>query len=346
MKSSSSDAICLPTLEDKPSRLIFGDESRCAGRQPLISVVIPTYRRADLLRQTLDSVLSQPGIEDAEIVVSDNNPEEDDTLRMMCKEYRRDNLLYYKHSCNLEGAGNWNRMVMLAHGKWCVMLHDDDMMLPGRLPLFLKVAEVIPQASLISFPIVEFQGNEPYSGDSPMPSSAFVWPLRLEELICRNYIYTCCPLFKRESWLAVGGLDVQKRFAPCPDYELWLRMTRRYRETWLCNVPAGAYRWLENDSLNPLTIQNIVARNLEFQLANTKGMSHWDFLRTISLSYEYLRRRLAQIGMSEREISSFYEHVGFPELSLWERGIVFLCKSIIRLRQRFLPVAKKRVFTL
>ena len=116
MKSSSSD-ICLPTLKDKPSRLIIGNEELCAQRHPLISIVIPTNRRADLLRQALDSVLSQPGIEEAEIVVTDNNPEEDDTFRMMCNEYRHDNLLYYKNSCNFGGAGNWNRMVLLINWK-------------------------------------------------------------------------------------------------------------------------------------------------------------------------------------------------------------------------------------
>lgn len=49
---------------------------------PLFSVIIPTYNRASMVRQTLDSVLNQQGIDraDLEIIVvddgsTDNTPE-------------------------------------------------------------------------------------------------------------------------------------------------------------------------------------------------------------------------------------------------------------------------------
>ena len=335
MKSSSPEY--LPALDKTPSRLVTGDEPRATARQPLLAVVIPTYRRPALLRQTLDSVLAQPGIEDAEIVVTDNFPEEDETAQMMRADFQRDNLRYYKNSCNLNSNGNWNRMVQLARAKWCVMLHDDDLMLPGRLPLLRRIAEALPDAALVSFRALEFKGDTPYAGPAPLPRHLRLHPLPLHELQRRDYVSTCCTLFRRDRWMEAGGTDTTGRHDPCPDYDLWLRMTRQFNATWLCDTAVGAYRWLDNDSLNPETIRRIVAQNLAFQLEATRGASRTRFLHTISLSYEYLRKRLRQIGMAPAEIDDFYRQAGFPRLSPFDRLRVFLHKTAVRLRQELLP---------
>ena len=337
MKNSSCNSKCLPTLEEVPSRLVSGNVEQVIAASPLISIVIPTFMRPNLLRQTLDSVLRQPGIDNVEVVITDNNPDDDETSAMMQKEYKRDNILYYKNSQNIDGAGNWNRMVMLSHGEWCVMLHDDDMMLPERLPLFFKIVRQLPDADLIGFPAVDFHGKEPFASEVSLPSRVKVWPLSMRDQVRRNYISPCCTLFKREHWIELGGLDISGRYKPCDDYFLWMRFIEKYHSAWLCNANVGAYRWLDNDSLNPKTIKSVIARNFEIQAAYIKGRSYWQFIDTVCLSYEYLRKRLRQINLGNQEISELYKANGLRELSFMERILTFFWKNAIRMRQEIFP---------
>lgn len=90
------------------------------------SITIPTYKRADLLRETLDSCLAQSGYNNYDIIVVDNNPERNDETEILMKLYQGTSVSYYKNSQNLTMGGNWNRCAMLANGIWFVLLHDDD----------------------------------------------------------------------------------------------------------------------------------------------------------------------------------------------------------------------------
>ena len=344
MKSISFDITQLPGPADKPSILLSGDEAVAASLKPRLSIMIPTYRRANLLRQTLESVLSQPKIEQAEIIVMDNHPEEDETSLMMQAEFHADNLRYYKNSSDLREY-SWNRGVFFAKAPWCIMLHDDDLMLPERLPLFLRIIEQFPKASLISFPAVDFKGEERFDKTIPLPRRITLRPLSLYEELQRNYISMCCTLFRRDHWLESGGTAAFIEHRPSGDYHLWLHLTEKYHETWLCNANVGAYRWSDNDSLNPETIRNVVRRNIEIQVARMPGLSRLQFLNLVSLSYEYLRKRLRQIGMNTHELDEFYQESGFPKLSLWERLYVFAAKTATRLRQELLPAKETQILT-
>lgn len=95
---------------------------------PLITVVIPTYKRVDTLEETIDSAINQVGCDNYDIIVLDNNPERnDETEALMFRKYVSEpKLSYYKNSQNLGMTGNWNRGVELCRGQYMLLLHDDD----------------------------------------------------------------------------------------------------------------------------------------------------------------------------------------------------------------------------
>ena len=96
---------------------------------PLVSIVIPTYKRVSTLRETLDSAIRQTGNHNYEILVVDNNPERGDETELLMAEYVSvKNLLYFKNTANIGMAGNWSRCSELAHGEWVVLIHDDDLL--------------------------------------------------------------------------------------------------------------------------------------------------------------------------------------------------------------------------
>lgn len=101
-----------------------------AVKDAKFTIAIPTYKRAQLLKESIDSALAQQNCCEFIVMVVDNNPERDDETEKLIGTYNNDNLCYYKNSENIGMAGNWNRMFELSSSQWTVMLHDDDIISP------------------------------------------------------------------------------------------------------------------------------------------------------------------------------------------------------------------------
>lgn len=104
------------------SRLLIPSKRR---EKPLISIVIPTYKKLDMFKITLDSALNQKGDKNYEIVVVNDDPD-DTSLKEYIESIGADNLQYYRNERNLGLFGNWNRCFELASGEWIAILNDDD----------------------------------------------------------------------------------------------------------------------------------------------------------------------------------------------------------------------------
>jgi glycosyltransferase involved in cell wall biosynthesis len=91
---------------------------------PFISICIPAYGRAHLLRKLFDSIAAQTFM-DYNIVLTDNSP--DNSVSLLCEEYAsRLPLSYHKNERFLEMGGNWNACMEKGDGQWLKMMHDDD----------------------------------------------------------------------------------------------------------------------------------------------------------------------------------------------------------------------------
>lgn len=117
-------------FQKEESKLIIGDVSR---RAPKVSIVIPTYKRADVLKDAVDSALNQENYSDLEVIVVDNEGkwEQETETEILMKSYQDERLFYYKNKNNIGQRGNWNRCLELARGKWICFLQNDDMLLPN-----------------------------------------------------------------------------------------------------------------------------------------------------------------------------------------------------------------------
>jgi glycosyltransferase involved in cell wall biosynthesis len=97
------------------------------GFVPKVTIAIPTYKRPELLKETIDSALNQRDFENYEIVVVDNDPELNCSTHKMMDLYQSKNISYYKNSENIGMVGNWNRCFEIAKTEYVVLLHDDDL---------------------------------------------------------------------------------------------------------------------------------------------------------------------------------------------------------------------------
>jgi glycosyltransferase involved in cell wall biosynthesis len=103
-----------------------------------LSICIPTYNRADMLQQALNSILPQvANREDVEIIILDNASS--DGTQAVVKEYmqRHLRLRYQRQAENIGFSGNVVSCIKQAQGEYISFFSDDDIALPGTFPRVL-----------------------------------------------------------------------------------------------------------------------------------------------------------------------------------------------------------------
>ena len=97
---------------------------------PKVSVIIPTYNRADLLPRAVDSVLSQT-YDDYEIIIVDDHSS-DNTQDVIAK-FSDSRLRSIRHRTNRRQSAAINTGIANAGGEYIAFLDDDDEWLPNKL---------------------------------------------------------------------------------------------------------------------------------------------------------------------------------------------------------------------
>lgn len=243
------------------SRLIIGDYEKC--KSPILSIMIPTYGRADYLVKAIDSALQQKVVQFSyEVVVVSNDP--DDSLDTIVDRYKNvDNFFLYRNERNIGMVGNSNRCVNLARGKYIAFLHDDDYLLdnylrtieeyvlsdskikcfiPGRYILFendcVAYRKAIKKATLRRIYII------------PDLYRKKVKKLSLKDSLRAGtncyFSPSCGTVFEKKAFAENGGFDNTIIYSW--DFDFFLRFNVKY-DVYTCSEMCAVYRMAENASL-------------------------------------------------------------------------------------------------
>jgi abequosyltransferase len=102
-----------------------------------LSICLATYNRGRFIGETLDSILPQltPGVE--LLVVDGASP--DNTEEVMSQYVARyPAIRYFREQKNSGVDGDYDKAVGYAHGKYCWLMTDDDLLHPDAVALVLK----------------------------------------------------------------------------------------------------------------------------------------------------------------------------------------------------------------
>jgi SAM-dependent methyltransferase len=125
----------LPNSANSESSLT-SSENVLSTLSELLTIVIPTRNRTDLLELCLQSVFDrQPNI--PKVIVSDNSTFDVPAMETLRTQY---NFSYVRQSGKLSMTDHHNACLKLASTPWALLLHDDDELCPnilGRLESFL-----------------------------------------------------------------------------------------------------------------------------------------------------------------------------------------------------------------
>ena len=103
---------------------------------PFFSIIISTYNRADLVVETIESVLEQQ-FQDFEIVLIDDGST-DQTKEVIRQKYGSNEKVKYYWQENAERGVARNHGLRKAAGKYAIIFDSDDLMLPDCLAVFKK----------------------------------------------------------------------------------------------------------------------------------------------------------------------------------------------------------------
>lgn len=124
--------------------------------KPSVSVIVPTYKRAHLLEQTLPSYL-QPQVLEL-IVIDDCSP--DNTQEVLARMAAADpRIRVFRQPQNMGQVMAKNRAKTLARGSHIYMGDDDSVLLPGSIAALMQTAARHP-ASLIGASAVYMHHHE------------------------------------------------------------------------------------------------------------------------------------------------------------------------------------------
>lgn len=187
------------------------------AERPRFSVVIPTYRRDELLKLSLASVLAQT-FADFEVIVVDDARSK--TARSVVESFGDERVSYVHNDRAAGGAGTRNAGVARARGEWVAFLDDDDLWLPEKLRRVDNLIASVPDVGFV------YTGHEKFSSGSNAVTEVVKPELRgwvQDELLYRNRIGGMSVAVARRDLLeAVGGLD--ERFSSLQDLDLFVRL--------------------------------------------------------------------------------------------------------------------------
>ncbi|MBL0302369.1 MAG: glycosyltransferase family 2 protein [Cytophagaceae bacterium] len=116
-----------------------------ANNHILLSITIPTYNRAEILRKNLQQLFSQIDYEilnEVEIIVSDNCSTDNTEEIILPFKNSNINFTYIKNHQNLGWGLNFFQCFNMAKGKYIIILSDDDLIFDGKLDFILKLIKV------------------------------------------------------------------------------------------------------------------------------------------------------------------------------------------------------------
>ena len=110
-----------------------------------ITVILPTFERADYIREAIESALAQT-FTDFVLSIGDNS--RDDNTEKVVAEYDDPRIRYRRHPRNLGQQGNWLNLIDTAETPLVASLHDDDVWHPDFLEQLVPPMLADPSISM------------------------------------------------------------------------------------------------------------------------------------------------------------------------------------------------------
>lgn len=241
---------------------------------PKVSIMIPTYRRAELLRESIESALRQDNSIPYEVVVVDNDqsPEVSSRVDALVRSFGSPILRLFRNQTNVGMFGNWNRCIELARGDWVSILNDDDLLKNNWLTsIFTQLKGRAMQATAVEvFGDYNWASSrKSFLGKALEALESFIlmrgarYKVTASDIFLGNPVHASLGvLMNKEAALELGGYN--EEYWPISDYVFNVRYSLALG-AFVLREPLAMYRYSVNESLNPSTMIKSSAMTYELR---------------------------------------------------------------------------------
>ncbi|MBV6627760.1 MAG: glycosyltransferase family 2 protein [Rivularia sp. (in: Bacteria)] len=215
---------------------------------PKVSVIIPTYNRAHLVQDAVESVLNQT-YQDFELIVIDDGST--DNTKEVLAVYK--DKLAYIYQENRGRSSARNHGIKIAQGEYIAFLDSDDVWFPDKLERQVPILEYAPSDVVLvhGYKCMVDKNLQPVAG----------WELKLRRLYAQaekgeetyeNYLQSTCIftstiLLRKTALLEINGYDVSIQGRE--DLDLYLRLLLQdYCFAFISEPALIKYRCHENNT--------------------------------------------------------------------------------------------------
>ncbi len=255
----------------------------------LVSIIIPTFERPNLLVNAVESLLTQSYSNIEIIIVDDNLPSshfrEDTESKFGNHTDKR--ITYIKHEQNKGANAARNTGFSHAHGEYIAFLDDDDEYHRSKIEIQLKAAlQFKNDNGVLVFVGAEIIGSRYQIISNWIKSTPAIKVFENKEILYGNFIGSnSFVLVDRKSFEKVNGFD--EGLPSCQDWDLWIRLSKL--NVTLVGIPFPLVRYFERMDIKRITTDPLKKISGHLKIKE----KHWDYLgkqdrKTVLAFYKYL----------------------------------------------------------
>lgn len=297
--------------------------------RPLVSVVIPTYNRADLIGETIRSVVDQTYTHWELIIVDDGSQ---DNTREVVAEFSDKRISYF----SIQHSGIFGKVrnegLKVSKGTYVAFLDSDDLWSAEKLEVQVKLLAEYPQAAFV-FNNVTIFGPRKYSSP-PDYDELFVGSILLPMLEETRFVfYPSALLFCREKVIGKLGL-MDETLLYGTDTKYFLDICQSFQGIFTNQRLVKIRRHEQSASENYSAAVFVDSINIATTIYEKKGITKTQYKRILGhYFYKMGMAELFSLKNSRAAMKSFFSSVKASPLR-W--------KSYIRLLQSFFLLAIRK----
>ena len=189
----------------------------------MVSVIVPTFNRPDMLIETLKSILNQTYDDFEIIVVNDAGVDVKKEIDLLNKN---NNIIYINHANNRGLAAARNTGIKAASGKYIAYLDDDDVYYPDHLETLVNCLEnsEYKVAYTDAYMVTQERKNSNYvikKKDIP-----FSLDFDYDRILVENFVPVLCLMHERSCLEEIGLF--YENLTVCEDWDFLIRISRKF----------------------------------------------------------------------------------------------------------------------
>lgn len=186
---------------------------------PLVSVIIPAYKSAKYIRESVESIEKQT-YQNFEVIIVDDT-EVDDGTKSIIDSFNDDRIKYIKPSSRLGLVRSLNYAIKLAKGEYIARMDADDISHIKRLEVQVDFLQSHPQIGFVGSNCYTMDTKGKITGNIEFPSQEE--DIKIKLFFNNSFVHPSMMIRKQ---LLEEELYNENCFC-CEDYEFWVRLAAK-----------------------------------------------------------------------------------------------------------------------